>query len=106
MVSWPFPFGDQPDGTYRSIGEPAVALEEIASPSPSEVPPLHSKPRVKANVPDWASDALREAGKCPDARSRLCAQYGIDYATLVEGAPNAGVATMRIVNALRRSSKS
>ena len=85
--------------------KPEVAPTEMAPPSPPEVLPLHSKPRVKANVPDWASDALREAGKCPDARSRLCAQYGIDYAALIEGAPNAGVATMRVVNALRRSSK-
>lgn len=185
MVSWPFPFGDRPDGTYRAIGEPVapptialvedtmsfelavdehaprtvgdpfyipwwakvpkldgepktyrawdgteiqggkivtrgssfrgfeatmrqpqkVVRNETPPPSLPEVLPLRSKPAVKANIPDWASEALREAGKCPDARAKLCSLHGIDYAALVAGAPNAGVATMRIVNALRRSSK-
>ena len=76
---------------------------ENMAPSPRKVLPSASRPKGGAYIPDWAAEALREAGKDLGARVALCAKYGIDYVALVAGAPNPGVASMRVVNALRRA---
>jgi hypothetical protein len=56
--------------------------------------------RKSAKSTDVVLELVR-ANPHRDQRVALCRQHGIDPAIL-DGAPNAGVATMRLVNALRR----
>jgi hypothetical protein len=56
--------------------------------------------RTKAKASDVVLELVR-AHPGREQRAALCEKYGIDPAIL-NGAPNPGVATMRLVNALRR----
>jgi hypothetical protein len=59
-------------------------------------------PRKPARTPRELDKAQQLVAECPwkSERVGLCKQYGIDPAIL--DAPNAGVATMRLLNALRK----
>lgn len=61
----------------------------------------HPKPVKTPRAPDLV-DQLLQTHKTLDARTVLCNAYGIDPAILTT-APNPGVASMRLANALRRA---
>lgn len=64
----------------------------------SEVPPVAAPVRVKE--PDRVAKLLQEH-RTPEQRRALCERYGIDW-TVVASAPNPGVGSMRLANAIRR----
>lgn len=105
-----------PDGT-QIVGGRIVVRGSGAFPSASRAEPL-SKPRPQAEsareTPRRASstpsrskrpldrvDELLQEHRTLDARTVLCVQHGIDPAILRD-APNPGVASMRLANALRK----
>lgn len=105
-----------PDGT-QIVGGRIVVRGSGAFPSASKAQEL-SKPRPQAEsarkTPERASATpsrserpldqvaqLLQEHRTLDARTVLCAQHGIDPAILRD-APNPGVASMRLANALRK----
>lgn len=76
-------------GVERSSEVPAV---RPATPSRDERPP--------AKEPDAVAKLLREHST-PEQRRALCERYGIDWTTIAS-APNPGVGSMRLANALRK----
>ena len=72
-------------------------------PTPRTVQAVRELPRVpKAARPLDAVQSLLIIHKSREARLALCAAWGIDPA-IFTGAPNPGVAAMRLANALRRA---
>jgi hypothetical protein len=105
-----------PDGT-QIVGGQVVVRGSGAFPSASKVGPL-SKPQPqvqkRSETPTRASptpsrgkrpldrvDELLQEHRTLDARTVLCVQHGINPAILRD-APNPGVASMRLANALRK----
>lgn len=78
---------------------------ESASETPRKGSETHPKaPRTLPATPPAADDLAAElvsTYKTRDGRLRLCAKYGIDPGIL--DAPNAGIQSMRLRNALRRA---
>ena len=94
----------------RGTGSLRKPLEIARVPTPqprvqkaSETPlrgfPTHSKPVRTPKEPDLVSQLLA-VHRSPESRLALCAQYGVDP-TILTNAPNPGVASMRLANALR-----
>jgi len=84
----------------RLVGS-RVLTPECAPPSVTETPrePRATPSRVEA-APDRARQLVQECdGRA--ARVALCKRWGINPAIL--DAPNTGVATMRLLNALRKA---
>jgi len=77
-------------GVERGSEVPAV---RPATPARSERPPTKEL--------DAVAKLLREHST-PEQRRALCERYGIDWTT-VTSAPNPGVGSMRLANALRRA---
>ena len=65
--------------------------------TPRKAPATPPRP---ARTPDFVTQLLA-VHKTREARLELCAKYGVDPA-IFTGAPNPGVASMRLANALRR----
>lgn len=74
-----------------------------STPTPRPPPPVRELPPVpKAARPLDAVQSLLTVHKSREERLVLCAKYGVDPA-IFTGAPNPGVAAMRLANALRRA---
>jgi len=93
------------DGTKLAAGR-IVVLGSASG--PQELPEYRPGPKKASEVPRKpaakASDrvaALLQEHRTPDARQALCREHGIDW-TLITTAPNPGVGTMRLANALRK----
>lgn len=88
-------------GSPRSASKP----EPVLTPQPpaarvSETPSRASRtPRKPARTPDLV-DELLQMNRSRESRLVLCRAYGVDPAIL-DNAPNPGVASMRLANALR-----
>ena len=79
---------------------PVLAPQPRAA-SATETPRKASAtPPKPARTPDLVTQLLA-VHKTREARLGLCAKYGVDPA-IFTGAPNPGVASMRLANALRR----
>lgn len=105
-----------PDGTQIVAGRVAV-VGTGAFPSASRLVPVctpQPEPRERVATPPVATATPRRAKRTPDrvdellrvnrtldSRVVLCHQLGID-AAILRDAPNPGVASMRLANALRR----
>jgi hypothetical protein len=61
--------------------------------------PTHSKPVRTPKELDTVAQLLA-IHRSSESRLALCSQYGVDP-TILTGAPNPGVASMRLANALR-----
>jgi len=73
------------------------------APAPRAAPPVRELPPVpKAARPLDTVQSLLAIFKTREERLTLCAKYGVDPA-IFTGAPNPGVAAMRLANALRRA---
>lgn len=75
---------------------------------PREAARKAEEPRSRAErppkrEPDLVGQLL-QLHKTPEARRELCERYNIDW-SIVESAPNPGVGSMRLANALRRCVK-
>ena len=91
-------------GSLRKPSEIArVPTPQPRAPKASETPlrvfRTPSKPPRAPRELDTVAQLLA-IHRSPDSRLALCAQYGVDPAILT-GAPNPGVASMRLANALR-----
>lgn len=84
----------------RLVGS-RVLTPECAPPSATETPRKPSATPSSAAAPTDRARQLVEQCDGRAARVALCKRYKIDPAIL--DAPNAGVATMRLLNALRRA---
>ena len=74
-----------------------------STPAPRPAPAMRELPPVpKAARPLDAVQSLLTIHKTREERLVLCAKYGVDPA-IFTGAPNPGVAAMRLANALRRA---
>ena len=71
----------------------------VPPPAPASATETPRKPARTPREPDKAQQLVAE---CPwkSERAALCKKYGLDPVIL--DAPNAGVATMRLLNALRK----
>jgi hypothetical protein len=87
--------------TGRLSVAPRLAPVPKAQPRVVSVPETPRKAPATPREPDLAQ---RLVAQCPFPvlRSALCNEYGIDPAILLD-APNNGVATMRLLNALRKA---
>jgi hypothetical protein len=86
-----------------ATGRVPMHLRREPVPTPQPAPASATEtPRRPARVPREPDAAQRLVAECAGRSERvgLCKQYGIDPAIL--DAPNAGVATMRLLNALRK----
>jgi hypothetical protein len=85
--------------TGRLPVAPRAAPVPKAQPAPARATETPRRPVRTPREPDRAQQLVAE---CPwkSERVGLCKQYGIDPAIL--DAPNNGVATMRLLNALRK----
>lgn len=91
-------------GSFRKPSEIArVHQPQPRAASGSRTPPVafptHSKPVGTPKAPDLVAQLLA-VHRSPESRLALCSQYGVDP-TILTGAPNPGVASMRLANALR-----
>jgi hypothetical protein len=87
-----------------ATGRVPMHLRRDPVPTPQPAPASATEtPRKPARVPREPDAAQRLVAECPwkSERVGLCKQYGIDPAIL--DAPNNGVATMRLLNALRKA---
>lgn len=111
-TKWQLPDGTQiANGRIVSMGSgdlrKASKPEPVYQPQPqaekrTETPRRASAtPSREKRAPDLV-DELLQVYKTLDARTVLCVQYGINPAILRE-APNPGVASMRLANALRKA---
>jgi hypothetical protein len=95
-------------GGYSFTTESGYTVREGAvvgrsTPAPRPPAPVRELPPVpKAARPLDTVQSLLIIHKTREARLALCAAYGIDPA-IFTGAPNPGVAAMRLANALRRA---
>ena len=93
------------DGTKLAGGR--IVVLGIAS-RPEELPKYRPQPEKVTEVPrkptarvlDVVGQLLQEH-RTPEARQALCRKHGIEW-SIVATAPNPGVGTMRLANALRR----
>ena len=92
------------EGTVVHHREPTPrTVQAVREPTPRTVQAVRELPRVpKAARPLDAVQSLLIIHKSREARLALCAAWGIDPA-IFTGAPNPGVAAMRLANALRRA---
>lgn len=94
-------------GASRSASSAAELLKyragvERSSEVPSVRPATLSRSeRPPAKEPDAVAKLLQEH-RTPEQRRALCERHGIDWTT-VTSAPNPGVGSMRLANALRRA---
>ena len=73
------------------------------TPAPRAAPPVRELPPVpKARRPLDTVQSLLAIHRTREERLALCTKYGVDPA-IFTGAPNPGVAAMRLANALRRA---
>jgi len=79
------------------VGRTAPAPRPTPTPAPRALPPV-----PKAARPLDTVQSLLIIHKSRESRLALCAVWGIDPA-IFTGAPNPGVAAMRLANALRRA---
>lgn len=87
-------------GHGRAIEPVRVYQPRATSPSATETPRVAPTiPRKAPKEPDAAQLLVAECNGRSE-RAALCKRYGIDPAIL--DAPNPGVATMRLLNALRK----
>lgn len=82
------------------IGRASI-VPRVLTPQPT-VSSATETPRKPARIPREPDAAQRLLAECAGGAEKiaLCKRYGLDPAIL--DAPNAGVATMRLLNALRR----
>lgn len=96
--------GEVTEGRRRRVEVPAVSrpLPEVenARKTPSVAPEGYRK---QEKTLDLVGQLLQQH-RTLDARTVLCKAYGIDPAILTT-APNPGVASMRLANALRRATQ-
>ena len=85
---------------YHRTPESGSVAPRKGSATPSK--PTRTLPATPPAADDHAAE-LVSIYKTRDARLRLCAKYGIDPGIL--DAPNAGIQSMRLRNALRRAMK-
>lgn len=93
------------DGT-KLVGGRIVVLGSASR--PEELPKYRPQPEKATEVPrkpaarvlDRVGQLLQEH-RTPEARQALCRRHGIEW-SIVTTAPNPGVGTMRLANALRR----
>lgn len=91
--------GGQVVGTSPKASRPAPVPSP--RPAPENARETPRRPAATPSQPDRARALVAEcAGK--SERVALCRRHGIDPGIL-DNAPNAGVATMRLLNALRRA---
>jgi hypothetical protein len=74
--------------------------EPVLTPQPLRSGPKATPPKA-VRTPDRVQELLAEH-RTRDSRLALCATYGVDP-TIFTGAPNPGVAAMRLANALRKA---
>ena len=88
-------------GAFRSASAPApVLIPQPPAASARKTPPRASATPSKGTAtPDLVAQLL-QMHRTLDARTALCRQYGVDP-QILHTAPNAGVASMRLANALR-----
>jgi hypothetical protein len=87
-----------------ATGRVPMHLRREPVPTPPPTPASATEtPRRPARVPREPDAAQRLVAECAGRSERvaLCRKYGLDPAIL--DAPNAGVATMRLLNALRKA---
>lgn len=86
-----------------ATGRVPMHLRREPVPAPQPAPASATEtPRKPARVPREPDAAQRLVAECNGGAEKiaLCKKYGLDPAIL--DAPNAGVATMRLLNALRK----
>lgn len=88
----------------QATGRLPVAPKAAPVSKPQPAPARATEtPWKAAKTPSKAPDLVAQLlalHRTPDARLGLCAKYGVDPA-IFTGAPNPGVAAMRLANALR-----
>lgn len=111
-TKWAMPDGTKIEGgqvVRRGSGAfpSASKAEELYQPRPLAASARETRERGKTTpsrakrAPDRVDELLQEH-RTLDARTVLCIQHGIDPAILRD-APNPGVASMRLANALRKA---